>query len=165
MNQSPLQTLVECVSTRLFWIVVRWLLLGQYLCSSGLFLYERGWGQRNTQGHKRGSRQAAAFQDRQCESAIWLHQTGLDNKPPEYKGSTVLFHYFFYFPRRLARVADGLIPSNFSLCGIHMSFHPVHCTSSHGIPMWQLVSCIRCYQWNPTELRVCRAPLWVCFPQ
>lgn len=43
-----------------------------------------------------GSRRAAAFQDRQCESAIWLHQTGLDNKPPEYKGSTVLFHYFLF---------------------------------------------------------------------
>lgn len=85
---------------------------------------------------------AAAFQDRQCESAIWLHQIGLDNKPPEYKGSTVLFHYFFYFPRQLAKVADALIPSNISLCGTHMSFHPVH-FGSVGIPVWQLVSCIR----------------------
>lgn len=35
-----------------------------------VFLYERGTGQRNTRGPRAGSRQAAAFQDRQRESAI-----------------------------------------------------------------------------------------------
>lgn len=74
-------------------------------------------------GPQSGSMRASAFQDRQYESAIWLHQIGLDNKPPEYKGSTVLFHYFSYFPRQFAKVADGLIPSNISLCGTRMSFH------------------------------------------
>lgn len=53
-------------------------------------------------GPQAGRRQVSAFEDRQCESAIRVHQTGLDNKPPEYKGSTVLFHYIyiFLFPRK-----------------------------------------------------------------
>lgn len=91
--------------------------------------------------------QAAAFQDRQCESAIWLHQIGLDNKPPEYKGSTGLFHYFFLFPKAACQSCWRFYTVSLSLS--HMSFHPVH-FGSVGIPMWQLVSCIRSHACSVT---------------
>lgn len=42
----------QCFQKDCLGVVVRWLLPGQYLCFSGLFLYEHSWGQHNTQGHK-----------------------------------------------------------------------------------------------------------------
>lgn len=140
------------VSARLGFVVRR-LLVGQYLCFSGLFLKE--------QGHK-WNKPAAAFQDRQCESAIWLHQIGLDNKPPEYKGSTVLFNYF-WFPKATCQSCwrsytaqyfslwhSYIIPS----CALWLRWHPYVTTG-----LMYTVSRMQWCPWNPAEVlaRTCTA--------
>lgn len=149
-KEPPLQTVMVSVFRRgCLGFVVRWLLLGQYLCFSGLFLYERGWGQHNTQGHKQGARRLQPFKTDNVSQLSDFIKQGLTINPLNTRALLFYFIIFFYFPRQLAKVADGLIPSNISLCGTHMSFHPVH-FGSVGIRTWQLVSCIRSHAYGVT---------------
>lgn len=88
--------------------------------------------------------QATAFQVRQCESAIWLHQIGIDNKPPEYKGS-----FFFLFPNAACQ-SCWLIPSKLSLslsyvfpsCALQLSWHMT-------TGLIYKMPCIQCYRKTP----------------
>lgn len=99
------------------------------MCFSGRFsCTSEARGSVTRGGHERGAGRLQLFKTDNVSQLSNFIKRGLTINPLNTRAPLS-----FYFPGRLARVADGLIPSNFSLCGTRMSFHPVH-FGSDGIP-------------------------------
>lgn len=137
--------------------VVGRLLLGRYLCFSGLFLYEQGWGQRNTQGHKQGAGRLQPFKTDNVSQLSDFIKWGLTINPLNTRA--LLFYFIiFLFPKATFRSCwrshtvqylslwhSYVIPS----CALWLRWHTYVTTGLYK------VSCIQCCQWNPAEVRVC----------
>lgn len=148
---------------------VRRLLLGQYLCFSGLFLFEQGWGQRNTQGHKQGAGRLQPFKTHNVSQLSDFIKQSLTINPLNTR-APLLYFIIFLFPKAACQSCwrshtiqyfslwpSYVIPS----CALWLRWHPYVTTV-----LMYTVSSIQCCQWNPAELHVCiheHTPPWVCF--
>lgn len=153
MNQGPLQTVVRSVFKDCLGVVVRWLLLGQYLCISGLFLYEHGWGQHNTQGHKQGACRLQPFRTDNVSQLSDFIKQGLTINPLNTRALLVYFIIFFISQGSLPKLLTVLYRISLSLsyvipsCALWLSWHPDVTTG-----LMYKVSCMQCYRRNPDSL-------------